>query len=255
MFDPKKLLDALMGAARQSRQQPPGTASATATGGGRKPGGSLPVGLASLGGLAIIGGLAYKAFRNSQAGRTPLERPQESAGQGGVATGTPGATPGGGAPGATGSAAPAAPAGQGGGAAEPAGLDVPEASKFHPVSQTEDDALLFLRTMVAAAACDGRIAAAERERITRGLIEAGIDPEATRWLDRELESPADVEELAARVTNAEKAAQVYAAARMAIDPDTLQEREFLHRLAEALDLDEAVRAQIDSTAGALREAS
>jgi uncharacterized membrane protein YebE (DUF533 family) len=132
---------------------------------------------------------------------------------------------------------------------------VPEKSQFHPVSQTEDDALLFLRTMVAAAACDGRIAAAERERITRGLIEAGIDPAATHWLDRELESPADIEELAAPVTSPEKAAQVYAAARMAIDPDTLQEREFLHRLAEALDLDDGVRAQIDSTAGALREAS
>ena len=45
------------------------------------------------------------------------------------------------------------------------------------------------------------------------------------------------------------AAQVYSAARIAIDPDTIQEREFLNQLAEALDLDPAVRSQIDDTAG------
>ena len=65
-------------------------------------------------------------------------------------------------------------------------------------------------------------------------------------------SPADVEELAAGVNDPDKAAQVYAAARIAIDPDTIQEREFLRiQLADALDLDPAVRAQIDEAAGAL----
>jgi uncharacterized membrane protein YebE (DUF533 family) len=59
-----------------------------------------------------------------------------------------------------------------------------------------------------------------------------------------------VEELSANVNTPEKAAQVYAAARVAIDPDTMQEREFLRQLAEALDLDQGTRAQIDDTAGA-----
>ena len=81
------------------------------------------------------------------------------------------------------------------------------------------------------------------------MTEAGIDPEATRWLERELASPADVEELSANVNTPEKAAQVYAAARIAIDPDTMQEREFLRQLADALDLDQAMKAQIDDTAG------
>ena len=130
--------------------------------------------------------------------------------------------------------------------------NVPETSRFHPVSQTEDDALLFLRTMVAAAAADGQIDEAERSRIVKGLTEAGIDPEASRWLESEMASPADVEELAAAVDDPEKAAQVYAAARIAIDPDTIQEREFLNQLAAALDLEQAVRAQIDDTAGTMR---
>jgi uncharacterized membrane protein YebE (DUF533 family) len=188
--------------------------------------------LVKLGGLAVIGGLAYKAYQNQQAVR-------------GAAVG--------------GDNAPAAPA-----ASEPqisaprphdavaqSALGLPETSRFHPVSQTEDDALLFLRTMVAAASADGHIDEAERSRIVKGLTEAGIDPDATHWLDSEMASPADVEELAAGVTDPEKAAQVYAAACIAIDPDTIQEREFLHQLAEALDLDPAVRAQIDDTAGAL----
>ena len=65
-------------------------------------------------------------------------------------------------------------------------------------------------------------------------------------------SPADVDEIAESVNDPDRAAQVYAAARIAVDPDTVQERDFLHRLAEALDLDPAVRTQIDETAEALR---
>lgn len=184
---------------------------------GRKKG-KLTGSLVKLGGLAVIGGLAYKAFQNNQA---------------------------------------KAPAEAGGSASQPeaavaqSAMSLPETSRFHPVSQTEDDALLFLRTMVAAAAADGHIDQAERARIVKGLTEAGIDPESSHWLENEMASPADVDELAESVNDPEMAAQVYAAARIAIDPDTIQEREFLHQLADALDLDPEVRAQIDETAGAL----
>ena len=194
--------------------------------------------LVKLGGLAVIGGLAYKASQHQQAAK-------------GAAGG---AMPGGPVPAAAPSApagAPAAPASQPDEALTQSALSLPETSRFHPVSQTEDDALLFLRTMVAAAASDGQIDQTERSRIVKGLTEAGIDPEASRWLESEMASPADVEELAAGITDPEKAAQVYTAARIAIDPDTIQEREFLNQLAEALDLDPAVRTQIDDTAGSL----
>ncbi|QRM28984.1 tellurite resistance TerB family protein [Microvirga sp. VF16] len=190
---------------------------------GRKKG-KLTGNLVRLGGLAVIGGLAYKAYQNQQAAKGP-------AGEG--------------------TSAPSTPVGQADEALAQSALNLPEASRFHPVSQTEDDALLFLRTMVAAASADGHIDQAERSRIIKGIAEAGIDPESSHWLDNEMASPADVEELAANVNDPEMAAQVYAAARIAIDPDTIQEREFLHQLAEALDLDPAMRSQIDDTAGAL----
>lgn len=187
--------------------------------------GKLTGNLVRLGGLAVIGGLAYRAFQNQQAGQSP-----SAAGHKDIS----------------------ARLTSGDNALALSAQSVPAASPFHPVSQTEDDALLFLRTMVAAAAADGQIDEAERSRIVKGLTEAGIDPQASHWLETEMSSPADVEELAAMVNGPDKAAQVYAAARIAVDPDTIQEREFLHQLAEALDLDPKIRAQIDDTASAIR---
>ncbi len=236
--------DQLLQKAKGVIEQNPGLAQAAAIGlagllfGSRRKGPRVSGSLAKLGGLAVVGGLAYKAWQNSKAGKPLLGDvvpPQAPAGSAAAPAPRAAAS---GAPGATRDTFQA--------------LDVPEGSAFHSVSQTEDDALLFLRAMVAAAAADGHIDAAERERITRGLNEAGIDPAATRWLDGQMASPADVDELAAGVTTPEKAAQVYSAARIAIDPDTMQEREFLRRLAEALDLDQALRAQIDETATAMR---
>lgn len=224
--------DQLLQKAKDLAAQNPGVTQAALLGlagllfSGRKKG-KLTGNLVKLGGLAVIGGLAYRAYQKHQSG---------------AAASAQSASP---------TQALAASIEAGGDAATGTALDVPETSQFHPVSQTEDDALLFLRTMVAAAVSDGQIDEAERSRIVKGMTEAGIDPQASRWLEREMASPADVEELAAGVNDPEKAAQVYAAARIAIDPDTIQEREFLHQLAEALDLDPATRAQIDETAGAI----
>jgi len=176
--------------------------------------------LVKLGGLALIGTLAYRAFQQQRKGEPML------AAQGSQATGAQGAD------------------------AQAVG-EIPSTSRFHPTSQTEDDAMLFLRAMIAAAASDGHIDDGERARIVKGLSEAGIDPQATSWLEREMASPADVDELSSAVNDPELAAQVYTAARIAIDPDTIQEREFLRQLAEALDLDQAMRRQIEDTVEAM----
>ena len=174
--------------------------------------------LAGLGGLALIGGLAYKAFQLAQSGTSAS------------ASGT--------------SAVPKIPAS--GTQAGPAAFD--------PAAATDDDAMRFIRAMVAAATADGHMDDAERARVLQGLSQAGIDPEATRWLERELTDPADVEELAEGINTPEKGAQVYAAARLAIEPDTIQEREFLRQLAAALDLDAALVRQIDDAATGIKVA-
>ena len=100
----------------------------------------------------------------------------------------------------------------------------------------EDEARLMLRAMVAATTADGMTDAAERKRLDAAVAEAGSDADGRSWLERELASPAEIDEIAERVAGPEAAARIYAAARLAIAPDTLQERQFLKMLAEALDL-------------------
>jgi uncharacterized membrane protein YebE (DUF533 family) len=180
----------------------------------RKPGG-IALRAASLGGLALIGALAYKAYQNHLAGKPLLDLGQGSQGS---------------------ERPPAQPV--------PAALDLSTAN--------DDDALLFARAMVAAVTADGPLDNRERARIVQALSQAGIDPQSTRWLEDEFASPASVDDIADRVQTPEKAAQVYAAARLAIDPDTRQEREFLRQLAESLDVDPALARQIDDAAAQLR---
>lgn len=107
---------------------------------------------------------------------------------------------------------------------------------FDHTEVSEDEARTMLRAMVAATLADGLMDAAERERLYGALAAAKISGAGRAWLDKELLEPADVDELAAGVSGPEQAARIYAAARLAIEPDTLQERQFLKMLAEALDL-------------------
>ena len=100
----------------------------------------------------------------------------------------------------------------------------------------EDEARLMLRAMVSATMADGLVDAAERKRLDAAMAAAGIGDIGRSWLEKEMADPADVDQLAYRVKSPEQAARIYAAARLAIDLDTLQERQFLKMLAEALDV-------------------
>jgi uncharacterized membrane protein YebE (DUF533 family) len=176
---------------------------------GTRRGRGLAANLAGLGGLALIGGLAYRAYRNHQAGQPVF-----------------------------------------GGSDSPE--LAPNAPNLDPSAVSEEDALLLVRAMVAAATSDGHVDDAERERITAGVGRAGVEREDLDWLNRELANPARIEDLASAATTPEQAAQLYAAARLAIEPDTPQERDFLQRLADALKLDAALKSEIDTGASELK---
>lgn len=124
----------------------------------------------------------------------------------------------------------------------------PQGSGFEPAAVSNDAAILYIRTMIAAAAADGRIDAAEQARIVGGLKQAGIDREAEEFLAHAFNNPASVEDLANAVSSPEEAVQVYTAARIAIEPDTAQEQRFLASLAAALGIDNKLAAHIDATA-------
>jgi uncharacterized membrane protein YebE (DUF533 family) len=122
----------------------------------------------------------------------------------------------------------------------------PQGSGFEPAAVTNDAAQLYIRTMIAAAAADGRIDDAEQAKIIGGLKQAGLDAEAEEFLANALNNPISPQELAGAVSSPEEAIQVYTAARMAIEPDTRGEQQFLASLAAALGIDNKLAAHIDA---------
>jgi hypothetical protein len=66
----------------------------------------------------------------------------------------------------------------------------PEGSGFEAGALSNDGASLLIRTMIAAAAADGRIDASERQRILGSLRQAGSSVEAQRFLMQEGQRPA-----------------------------------------------------------------
>ena len=164
-----------------------------------------------LGGLALIGGLAYKAYQNYQQGLPPLSggRPQ---------------------------------------AAQQPLIAAPNGSGFEASAVTQDQAILYIRAMIAAAAADGRVDAQEQQKILGSLQQAGLNEAAQQFLANEIRNPATVDDLAAGITSQADAVQVYTAARIAVDVDTNEEHDFLSRLAEALGIDDDLAAQVDAAA-------
>jgi uncharacterized membrane protein YebE (DUF533 family) len=138
------------------------------------------------------------------------------------------------------------------GADQQPALPAPAGSGFEPEAAKDEHALLFIRAMIAASASDGHIDDAERNAIVGGLREAGLDAEANEWLANELANPASVDALVEGAESPEMAAQIYTAARIAINPDTPAEKDFLAGLAGSLGLDAELVANIDAAASAAK---
>lgn len=131
----------------------------------------------------------------------------------------------------------------------------PAASPFGETGNVDQDnaaAMLVLRAMIAAAACDGVVDNEERSRIIGALEGAGLDVHAAKFLDAEFAKPASIAELASAANTPALAAQAYTAARIAIDSVSAQEKAFLSDLASALKLDAGLVAQIDAGAAAAK---
>ncbi len=136
--------------------------------------------------------------------------------------------------------------------ADQALLPAPAGSGFEADIASNETAVLFIRAMIAAAAADGHIDATERNAISGGLKEVGFNAEANTWLDNEMMNPASINNLVKGATTPELAAQVYAAARLAINPDIRAEQDFLAGLSGALGLDAELVANIDAAAASAK---
>lgn len=154
-----------------------------------------------VGGVALVGGLAYKAWRDWQENKTP--------------------------------AAPhSAPA-------SPPQLPSPAGTVFLPDARAdqEDLSLALIRAMIAAAKADGHIDEAERGRIATQLNAVDLDSDQRAFIEAELAKPLDVGAVAAGATSPERAAEIYAASLLAIDPSGAAEKGYLAMLAARMDLD------------------
>ena len=128
----------------------------------------------------------------------------------------------------------------------------PAGSGFEPAAQTNDNALLYMSSMIAAAAADGQVGAGERAKILGNLSASGIHTDGSRFLEQAFANPATIDQLAAQATTAETRTQVYTAARVAIDPDTDVEMAWLNSLAAKLGLEPGLRANIDEAVSGLK---
>jgi uncharacterized membrane protein YebE (DUF533 family) len=251
MFDTRDLLGAMLGSGmggRNPRMAGFGRSGGMLGGGGLggmlggRGGGGGGGGLGGMQGalLGVLGGIAVSALQRRMQGAVatraappPQPVPDQAAGP------IPG-------PAARPPAAAVADATEAGSAA----MGEPAAA----AEVDEGRARLLVRVMVAAANADMRVDEQERARILGKLDEAGADPAAREFVERELRAPMTLEEIAREVSGPDVAAQVYAAALGAIDVDKATERRFLQALAERTGLDAEIVGEIHDQLGQPRPA-
>ena len=100
-----------------------------------------------------------------------------------------------------------------------------------------DTERLLIKAMIDAAKADGNIDQSEMEKIVGKLDSDQVSDDEKAFVVAEMRSASDPEALAAQVRNQPQAAEVYAAAIMTISIDSQAEKDYLRRLAKALNLD------------------
>jgi uncharacterized membrane protein YebE (DUF533 family) len=180
---------------------------------GSKGGRKLAKGALTYGGIAAIGGLAYKAYRDYQAGQ---------------------------------SAQAEKPAGKSDVPLLPPPADSPFAIANAPQGE-EAFALDLVRAMIAAAKADGHIDDQERAKIVGKLSEGGLDPEEEAFLTSELAAPLDIDRIVRSAKNKEEALELYAASLLSITPDHPAERAYLDMLAARLGLEPELAKTVERT--------
>lgn len=131
----------------------------------------------------------------------------------------------------------------GGVAPAPAG-QVPLPAAFD-LEHQQGPALAVLRAMVAAARADGVIEPLERARILDRLQAAALPPADQQYVLDLFDQPPDLDAIARAAGTPELAAEVYAAAALAVYPPSRVERSYLDLLGARLRLEPALADELD----------
>lgn len=170
-----------------------------------------------VGAVAAVGGLAYKAYQNYRQGRPVVPQAITDLLQS--------------------HASPSVPA------EEPS--SVLEAW-IPPRESSGETATLILQTMIAAAAADGELDKAEYGRIRARLLASGFAGEEQLMLSQSMMNPCSIDQLATSAKTLEQRVEMYTAARLTVDEDTSAEREWLAKLATALQIEPQLKAHLDA---------
>ena len=134
---------------------------------------------------------------------------------------------------------------QAGGAARFGDVGTQALPHARPAADGSPFELTLVRAMVGAAKADGHIDANEQKRLFAEVERLGLDAEAKAYIFDLLTQDVDLYDLARSATTPEQGAEIYLAARLAIDPDQPSERAYLDALATRLGLPADLRAQLD----------
>lgn len=145
---------------------------------------------------------------------------------------------------------------------QPIGADTSSASvpsvkpgTLPAVTPANEQALVLLRAMIAAALSDGVLDDTERRAIIGHLANVGMNVEEQCFLDEELARPLSPTQLAAAAKTPEQRAEVYLASALAIDADTGAERAYLKYLSAALGLDASLIAHLEAAVSSAKAGS
>jgi uncharacterized membrane protein YebE (DUF533 family) len=128
------------------------------------------------------------------------------------------------------------------------GIQTSDAPTNLSAEEASQRSLAVLSAMIGAAKSDGQLDEAERKAITSQVSASELNPEATALLNQQIENPLDVDVIAQSASSPEVAAEMYLASMMVVDQANDHEEAYLKNLAEAMKLEPAFIAQLQSAA-------
>ncbi len=192
-----------------------------------------------VGALAAVGGLAWKAYKSYSQNKTgqPMAsaNPMASSMAAATATSAPVTSP------------------------NPNRFDysqhMPNEDRFVEIVQDEDSdcgQMLLMRAMIAAAYADGHIDAQEQQRIFQQVENMDLGMAEKASLFDELRNPQGMQQIVAKVPDAETGVEVYAASLLAIDESQPASQNYLDQLATQLCIPSQLREMLHQQAGQAR---
>ena len=117
-------------------------------------------------------------------------------------------------------------------------------------NQQEERSLELLQAMIMAARADGHIDEQERAMLAEQIDELGADDELHQWVEQQLQAPLDAAALAQQADSPQAAREMYLVSVAIIDDQNAMERAWLDQLATALELDDALKQELEQQAAA-----